>query len=180
MRIPWPPFAAPTLGIESLTIPHLLDILIQELPIPPIDPSKGAPGRVLNTCVEAQVHGLINLRHDIERLVIDPSFDGTPTGEILKEISRRYEIPIQRHCGFQLPVHAVPADFRGPAMPRLARRIAGNGLVDAAVIGAAEATLYSQPDLWRDWGSYEETLQHLKQLWHVVVHYGAPARLSAA
>jgi hypothetical protein len=60
-------------------------------------------------------------------------------------------------------------------MPRLARRIAGNGIVDAAVIGAAEATLYSQPELWRDWGSFEETLQHLKQLWHVVVHYGAPA-----
>jgi hypothetical protein len=65
-------------------------------------------------------------------------------------------------------------------MPKLARRIAGKGLVDAAVIGAAEATLYSQPDLWRDWGSREETLQHLKQLWHVVVYYGAPARRAAA
>ncbi len=65
-------------------------------------------------------------------------------------------------------------------MPRLARRIAGNGLVDAAVIGAAEATLYSRPDLWQDWGSHEETLQRLKQLWHVVVHYGIPARRSAA
>jgi hypothetical protein len=61
-------------------------------------------------------------------------------------------------------------------MPKLARRIAGNGFVDAAVIGAAEGTLYSQPELWRDLGSHEETLQHLKQLWHVLVHYGAPAR----
>jgi hypothetical protein len=70
----------------------------------------------------------------------------------------------------------VPDDFRGPAMPRLARRIAGDGVLDAAVIGAAEASLCSRPESWRDWGSYEETLQHLKQLWHVLVHYGAPAR----
>jgi hypothetical protein len=46
--------------------------------------------------------------------------------------------------------------------------------VNAAVIGAAEATLNSQPELWRDWGSLEETLQYLKQLLHVVVHYGIP------
>ncbi len=64
-------------------------------------------------------------------------------------------------------------------MPKLARRIAGNGLVDAGVIGAAEATLYSQPELWRDWGSREETLRHLKRLWHVVVHYGDPARFTS-
>jgi hypothetical protein len=179
-RVPWPPFVAPTLGVENLTIPRLLDILCRELLLLPAGPSTGTPGRVLDSCVEAQVHGPINLRHDIERLVIDPAFDGTPTGEILSEISRRYEIPIQRHCGFQLPVRAVPDDFRGPAMPKLARRIARNGLVNAAVIGAAEATLYSRPELWQDWGSHEETLQHLKQLWHVVVHYGAPAQRSPA
>jgi hypothetical protein len=174
-RVPWPPFVAPTLGIENLTIPHLLKVLCRELPLPWPDPTTGTPGRVLDSCVEAQVHGPINLRCDIERLVIDPAFDGTPTGKILNEISCKYTIPIQRHCGFQLPVDAVPDDFRGPAMPKLARRIARNGLVDAAVIGVAEVTLYSQPDLWQDWGSREETLQHLKQLWHVVVHYGGPA-----
>jgi len=179
-RVPWPPFVAPTLGIENLTIPRLLDVLCRELPLAPANPSTGAPGRVLDSCVEAQVHGPIDLRYDVESLVIDPAFDGTPAGKILNEISRRYRIPIQRHCGFQLPVHSVPDNFRGPAMPKLARRIAKNGLLDAAVIGAAEATLYWQPELWRDWGSHEETLQHLKQLWHVLVHYGAPPRRLAA
>ncbi len=178
--VPWPPFVAPTLGIENLTIPQLLDILCRDLSLPPADPSMEKPGRVLDSCVEAQVHGQINLRFDIERLIIDPSFDGTPTGETLAEISQRYEIPVQYHCGFQLSAHAVPDNFRGPAMPRLARRIAVNGLVDAAVIGAAEATLYWKPETWQDWGSYEETLQHLKQLWHVVVHYGNPARRYSA
>jgi len=178
--VPWPPFVAPTLGVEDLTVSKLLEYLRRELPSPPSGPSVGPAGRVLDTCVEAQVHGRIDLRRDVERLVIDPAFEGTPTGEILNEVCRKYEIPNQWHCGFQLPVEAVPDDFRGPAMPRLAQRIAREGVVDAAVIGAAESTLYSQPELWRDWGSREETLQHLKQLWHVVVHYGTPARRSAA
>ncbi len=70
----------------------------------------------------------------------------------------------------------VPDDFRGPAMPHLARRIAGaNGNIDAAVIGAAEASLYHYPDAWEDWGSRAEVLQRVKQLWHVLMHYGAPA-----
>jgi len=179
-RVPWPPFVAPTLGIDNLTIPRLLDILCRELPLPPSDPSTRRPGRVLDTCVEAQIHGPLDLRHDVELLVIDPAFEGTPSGEILTEVSRRYGIPMQRHCGFEISASEVPDDFRGPAIPELARRIAGNGIVNAAVIGSAEATLYSQPELWRDRGSREETLQHLKQLWHVVVHFGIPARPSDA
>ena len=47
---------------------------------------------------------------------------------------------------------------------------------DFTLIGAAEASLHEQPDAWRDWGSQAEVLQHLKQLWHVLVHYGLPAR----
>ena len=62
-------------------------------------------------------------------------------------------------------------------MPRLAQRIAGSdGTLDAALIGIAEASLHEQPDTWRDWGSQTEALQHLKQLWHVLVHHGEPAR----
>jgi hypothetical protein len=178
--VPWPPFVAPTLGVKNLTVSKLLECLCRELPSAPPDPSTGAAGRVLDTCVEAQVHGRIDLRRDVERLVIDPAFEGTPTGEILNAICRRYEIPNQWHCGFQLPVQAVPDNFRGPAMPRLAQRIAGDGMLDAAVIGAAESTLYSQPECWCDWGSRDETLQHLKQLWHVVVHYGVPVRRLSA
>jgi hypothetical protein len=63
-------------------------------------------------------------------------------------------------------------------MPHLARRIAGDGILDVALIGEAAAPLQLQPELWRDWGSQEETLQHLKQLWHVLVQYGTPADLA--
>jgi hypothetical protein len=61
-------------------------------------------------------------------------------------------------------------------MARLAQRIAGSdGMLDAAVIGTAAASLHAKQDTWLDWGRPEETLQHLKQLWHVLVHYGVPA-----
>ena len=140
-------------------------------------PADGKAGRVLDTQIEAHVHGPVDLRRDVELLVADPAFAATPTGRILRELAESYAIPLRWHCGFQLPVRQVPDDFRGPTMPRLARRIAGDdGTVDAAAIGVAAASLHEHPEAWCDWGSYGEALQHLKQLWHVVVHYGAPAR----
>jgi Protein of unknown function (DUF3626) len=172
---PWPPFRAPTLGVPHLTVTRLLDIL-NELPQPRKGPADGEARRVLDTQIEAQVHGPIELQRDAELLVVDPAFAATATGAILRELAQRYEIPLRWHCGFRLPVRSVPDDFRGPAMPHLAQRIAGHdGTLDAAVIGSAEASLHERPDAWRDWGSHTEALQHLKQLWHVLVHYGSPA-----
>ena len=173
---PWPPFHAPTLGVPNLTVSRLLDIL-KDLQQPRREPADVAAGRVLDTGIEAQVHGPLDLRQDVELFVADPAFAETATGSLLREIASRYRIPLRWHSGFQLPVDKIPDDFRGPAMPRLAQRIAGKGgTIDAAVIGRAEASLREGPDVWRDWGSYEEALQHLKQLWHVLVHYGVPAR----
>jgi hypothetical protein len=40
----------------------------------------------------------------------------------LCDLAQRYDIPLHWHCGFRLAVPGVPEDFRGPAMPRLARR----------------------------------------------------------
>ncbi|MGH9146849.1 MAG: DUF3626 domain-containing protein [Vicinamibacterales bacterium] len=172
---PWPPFRAPTLGLSNLTVASLLDVL-RELASPKEEPADLPAGRVLDTQIEAQVHGPVDLQEDIELLVADPAFARTTTGETLRELALRYGFPLRWHCGFQLAVGRVPEDFRGPAMPRLAQRIADeNGMIDAAVIGTAEASLHHHPELWRDWGSREEALQHLKQLWHVLVHYGAPA-----
>jgi hypothetical protein len=132
-----------------------------------------APGRVLDTQIEAQVHGTIDLRRDVELLVADPAFIETATGSVLTELARRYEFPLRWHGGFQLAVREVPGDFRGPDMPSLAARLAGeDGTLDAAVIGLAEASLYRRPEEWRDWGNQADTLEHLKQLWHVLVHYG--------
>jgi hypothetical protein len=177
---PWPPYRAPTLGVAELTIPRLLHLL-HELAQPRKDPAVGKAGRVLDTQIEAQVHGPINLHRDAELLVADPSFAASATGAVSRELTQRYDIPLRWHCGFRLAVSAVPDDFRGPAMPHLARRIAGiDGTLDAAVIGRAAASLHQEPEAWRDWGSREGTLQHLRQLWHVLVQYGSPSCASGS
>jgi hypothetical protein len=130
---------------------------------------------VLDTQIEAQVHGTVELRRDVELLVADPAFIETSTGRVLRELAMRHEFPLRWHRGFRLAVPDVPDNFRGPEMPKLAARIAGhNGTLDAAVLGLAEASLHQRPAEWRDWGSQTDTLQHLKQLWHVLVHYGRP------
>jgi len=172
---PWPPYRAPTLGVAQLTIPRLLHVL-HELVRPRKDPASGKAGRVLDTQIEAQVHGPINLHRDVELLVADPSFAASDTGAVLRELAQRHDIPLLWHCGFRLAVPDVPDNFRGPAMPRLARRIGGtDGTLDAVVIGRAAASLHQEPEAWSDWDSREDALQHLKQLWHVVVQYGSPS-----
>jgi hypothetical protein len=172
----WPPFRTPTLGVPRLTVSRFLK-LMGELAQPRIDPAEGSAGRVLDSGVEAQVHGPIELHEDVELLVADPSFKPTATGIILREVAQKYEIPLRWHCGFRLRVREVPDNFRGSSMPHLARHIAGDdGTLDAAGIGAAASSLYKQPEAWLEWGTPGEALQQLKQLWHVLVHYGSPAR----
>jgi len=77
------------------------------------------------------------LRQDVELLVADPAFAETATGTILREVASTYRIPLRWHSGFQLPVDNVPDDFRGPAMPLLAQRLAGKGETMPGEIGAA-------------------------------------------
>lgn len=174
--VPWPPWVAATLGVPGITVCDLLTRLVRELPSPRPDPALGVPARVLDSCVEAHVHGPVDLRADVEALVVDPSFDGTPTGAVLDAIGERYAIPVRRHPGFRMRAADVPGDFRVPEMRPLAERIARGGVVDAAAIGDAERDLHARPERWADWagGSLDEALQHLKQLWHVLVHHGIP------
>jgi len=171
---PWPPFLAPTLGVPDLTVTRLL-ALLGELAASRRDPPGGIPGRVLDTQIEAQVHGPVNLDQDIEWLVADQAFSETTTGTLLHALSERYGFPLRWHHGFRLRASDVPDDFRGPVMPLLARRIGDeNGAVDAAAIGRAQVALRRQPGEWAAWGDEAEVLQLLKQLWHVLVHYGSP------
>ncbi|WP_152397222.1 DUF3626 domain-containing protein [Paenibacillus guangzhouensis] len=139
-----------------------------------VDPSGRGPSRNLNHYIEAQVHGDIRLQDDVEILVADPSFQGTPIEVTLKQISSRYSIVLYWHQGFALSLDEVPADFRGPAMPALARRIGRDGYIDTCMIGAAAKELKRHPDVWRDRGTYAEVLQELKLIWHVLVKYGRP------
>jgi Protein of unknown function (DUF3626) len=59
-------------------------------------------------------------------------------------------------------------------MPSLAKRIARSDTIDVSKIGTAVVDLKRNPDSWSDRGTYEEVLQELKLLWHVLVRYGKP------
>lgn len=162
------------LGRDGLSVPGFVEYLCDGLPCHD-DPASWPMGRVLDAYIEAQVHGSVDLKADVARLVADPSFRDTATGEHLETACRRYGIALSWHPGFTLPAESVPDDFRGPAMPPLARRIAemaGTDVLDAATIGVAAASLHRQPEAWREWGSHEDVLRLLRQLWHVLVRYG--------
>jgi hypothetical protein len=85
----WPPFRAPTLGVADITVSRfyeLLKILHERRP----NPSLGEPGRVLDTGVEAQIHGPVMLDRDVETLVADPAFAHTGVGQSLVELADKY------------------------------------------------------------------------------------------
>jgi hypothetical protein len=169
----WPPFRAPTLGVPDLTVTRFFDLLKLLRERRP-NPSLGEPGRVLDTGVEAQIHGPVRLDRDVEALVADPAFVHTRVEQSLVELADRYRFDLQWHCGFRLAVRDVPDDFRGPAMPKIAERIAGrDGALDAAVIGTAAASLHHDPRQWSEWGGYFDVLRLFRQLWHVLVHFGS-------
>ncbi|MGK5444398.1 DUF3626 domain-containing protein [Micromonospora sp. URMC 105] len=139
----------------------------------------GAFGRALDDYVEAQVHGGVDLARDVEAIVVDPSFRDTDSGRSLARIAHRCGVALLFHPGFALPVEDVDPDFRGPAIPALAARVhAEFGMpgapVDAALIGRAAASVVREPQRWADRGPIAGTLQHLKQLWHVLVRFGTP------
>jgi hypothetical protein len=168
-----------SLGVAGMDTTTLVQALMRRREHAADSPTSAEAGRALDDYIEAQIHGDVDLNHDVEAMVIDPSFRDTPTGEILERIARRHGFALHWHAGFELPVDQVDPHFRGPAIPVLAERIhrqfaqAGRP-IDAALIGKAAACVVSDPTRWEDWGTVEVTLQHLKQLWHVLVRFGRP------
>ncbi|RIX48597.1 DUF3626 domain-containing protein [Paenibacillus nanensis] len=162
------------IGERDLTPPRLIRRLQDCTDQPLGNLSDRNAGRNLNHYIEAQVHGPVSLREDADLLVADPSFKGTEIGETLQQLCSKYSIKLHWHMGFALRADEVPADFRGPGMPSLGRRIACGGFIDAAAIGAAVVDLRRDPDAWADRGSVDEVLQELKYMWHVLVRFGGP------
>jgi hypothetical protein len=131
--------------------------------------------RELDGYVEAQVHGELRLASDVEALAVDDSFRGLPAGDQLVALATRFGLALEWIPGPVVALADVPADFRGPAMPALARRVAeqhGRTRLDAATVGMAAVSVVTSPDGWRDFPSPAEALQNLKYLWHILVAYG--------
>ncbi|MCX3063846.1 DUF3626 domain-containing protein [Streptomyces beihaiensis] len=132
-------------------------------------------GRALDHYVEAQVHGDVDLARDAEAIVVDPSFRGTGTAELLASLG----VPVEWHSGFVLRPAGRDdelAAFRGPLMPPFAARVAdefgADGAVDAATVGLAAASALRSPGKWAAYGTPDEVLQLVKQVWHCLVEFG--------
>ncbi|MEV6495818.1 DUF3626 domain-containing protein, partial [Actinoplanes sp. NPDC051633] len=130
-----------------------------------------AAGRCLDEYVEAQVHGGLDLAVDVEAVVADPSFRGTPTEALLSRLAPRLEY----HPGFRLGPDDFPEDLRGPDTVRVAAFVAarfGVDVLSAEVVGRAAAEVVRDPAPWARFGPGAEVLQLLKYVWHILVLRG--------
>jgi hypothetical protein len=117
--------------------------------------AEAAESDVLDDYVEAQVHGPVRLDRDVEAVVLDPSYRGTPVQSAAERLPRS----VEWHGGFRLPVDVLRehSDYRGPEYVELGKRIAVDGVLTPQVIGDAA-------------GEYD--VQDLKRLWHCVARFG--------
>jgi hypothetical protein len=160
-------------GDDRLTLTGLVARLLTDTEVP--ERKVGRPlGRALDSFVEAQIHGPIDLRSDVQGLVADPVFRVGAIGDTLRGLHARFGWPLTWHPGFVLPVRDVPAHFRGYALTDLARRAGRDGLVDAASIGEAANAAERDPDGWGNGDSLDELRTRFRRLWHALVLCGAP------
>ena len=89
----------------------------------------------LDDYIEAQVHGQVVPARDVETLVLDASYRGTP----VEAAARRLPCPLAWHPGYRLGVEELRLhpDFRGPEYVEFGARIAEDGRLDPRVIGDA-------------------------------------------
>lgn len=113
----------------------------------------------LDDYVEAQIHGGVVLARDVEAVVLDAAYRGTP----VETAARLLPCPVEWHPGYRLTVPELRrhAEYRGQEYVDLGARIAEDGHVDPRVIGNAART-----------GRHE--LQDLKKVWHTLARFGAP------
>lgn len=158
------------LAVKNLTIYDFI-IKLSNFSNPKVNQSSNY-GRNLDDYIEAQIHGPIELEKDVITLVADPSFKNTKTGDYLQLISEKYNIKLDWHGGFQIHTSKIPDEFRGPKIPILAKRLVGESFINTKIVGDAAVSVIENSEQWQDWGTPEETIQHLKQLWHVLAYYG--------
>lgn len=147
----------------------------------------------LNDYIEAHIHGELRLAADVEAIVIDPVFGGSPAGELLLRAGERYGFPVEQHSGLAIALSQIPQ--QAPDLPATelmrwqtlcadgrARRLAEHVVeeqdaqprLDAANIGQAAVSVVRDPARWRDWGAPHQVLVHLKDLWLMLVAHGQP------
>ncbi|MFJ5229767.1 DUF3626 domain-containing protein [Kitasatospora sp. NPDC088391] len=116
---------------------------------------------LLDSYIEAQLHGPVRFTEHVDALVLDPCYRGTE----IEAAARLLPCPLAWHPGHRLPATDLHryADYRGPHITALAAILARDGVLDPAAIGAAARSGAHDP-------------QHVKQVWHCLARYGRPAQ----
>lgn len=112
---------------------------------------------LLDDYVEAHVHGHLDLAADVEAIVLDPSYQGTPVEDAVSTLS----CPVEWHEGFVASIDDIRAhpDFRGTEIVALATSLAVDGQVTPRLIGDAARAGVHLP-------------QAIKQVWHYTARLG--------
>ncbi|MGZ0145698.1 DUF3626 domain-containing protein [Kribbella sp. WER1] len=105
----------------------------------------------LDDYVEAHVHGPVAFADDVEAVVLDPSFIGTPVEAAARELG----CPLEYHPGFRGTPDSFDPAYRGPEIVALARSLGG------------ELTPYVLGEAARD-----HPPQAIKYVWHCLARYG--------
>lgn len=118
------------------------------------------PPDPLDRYIEAHVHGPVLLACDVEALVLDPCFRGTP----LENLAYNMPCPIEWHAGLLLDVETLlqHPDCRGAEIAALGTQVTRNGVLTPAAIGEAVASGVHAP-------------QALKRAWHCMAGCGDPS-----
>jgi uncharacterized protein DUF3626 len=155
------------LGLKRMKPRHLVEhfLSMESLDFGPVS-------RNLDHYIEAQVHGMVDLRRDVTHAVVDSSYRGHDVGRQMEELARKNEFELVWRPAFSLSVDAVPSDFRGVVMPRFAARVAQEGRVDARLIGKASRSVVDRPRDWEEFGEPSHLLSLVKRLWHTTLKFG--------
>jgi Protein of unknown function (DUF3626) len=112
----------------------------------------------LDDYVEAQVHGIVDLGADVEALVLDPCYAGSP----VEAAAGRLGCSVEWHGGFRVTTGDLRrnAGYRAAEFAELGASLARGGVLDPAMIGDASRA-----------GRHDE--QALKRVWHYVARFGS-------
>lgn len=111
----------------------------------------------LDRYIEAHVHGPVLLARDVEALVLDPCFRGSP----VEELAHPLPCPVEWHAEFRLQLEVLlqHPGYRGAGISALGAQIAQRGVLTPATIGDAVASRQHDP-------------QALKKVWHCLARFG--------
>ncbi|MFF3066897.1 DUF3626 domain-containing protein [Kitasatospora sp. NPDC057936] len=114
--------------------------------------------------IEAQIHGPVRFDRDVEALVLDPSYRGTP----VERAARRLPCRVEWHPGFRLSVGELRRHpgYRGQEYVDLGAEIAVDGRLDPRIVGDAVRSGRHDP-------------QDLKKVWHCLARFGPPLRVES-